>query len=397
MGGGRFTENPFPEINFSADDAYDLEKLVDSVLRNKVATYEHFLTAEGGRVNPNKWKVVKAKDESAVFTNRAYEDPAAIRTSGTVQLPQMMMLGIIPGELDDVVFGCANPTLESLRIKASYVRDVSGGAVLASVIEPSYHDPFKSLLVKWMEMDLPFHSTTIVQNRDYVCAEATGITTMSNGERVGYHVLHSVSFQQTPELPNRVRANISSTGLFRQKSKNTVEVWGQTVLDPGGNMIKKLVLSSLAATFLSSINYTYCAQMRKLAWMLNQKYEEAMQRGTPHHKRVCVTCSSVVRVLVFGGFGKYKSTCRLCFRYVCNKCRIQKKLQFITPDLEMDRRKVTFCVACMDETIRASAVEVARAEIEDTIRRKSRSVAAQSIGSSEASVSSSGYTHNTYG
>lgn len=392
----RFTVNPFQELHFSQDDAANLEELIDEVLRVKVAKYEHFLTAEGGRVDNAKWKVVKAKDDSVVYTNRNYDDPAQV-PAGRPQFPQMMMLGSIPGVLDDVVFGCANPTLEILRIKASYVGDLSGGAVLAAVVEPTFDQPFKSLLVKWMEMDLPFHSTSIVQNRDYVCAEATGITTMSDGTRVGYHVLHSVSFPQTPDLPNRVRANISSTGLFRQRDEHTVEVWGETLVDPGGNMIKKLVLPSLAATFIASLNYAYCAQMRKLAWMLNKKHEEAKEHGTPDPERICVTCSMIVPERKFGDFGKDKSTCRLCFEFVCSKCRIQKKLQFITPDLQMERRKVTFCVACMNESITASAVEVARAEIEDSLRNKSR-VLAPSLGhsesSEEASISSSGHSHS---
>ncbi|EEY63210.1 uncharacterized protein PITG_15436 [Phytophthora infestans T30-4] len=109
------------------------------------------------------------------------------------------------------MFGLVNPTLEAMRIKASYLNDFSAAAVLATVVEPTVDEPFLSTVVKWMEIDIPGASIGAVRNRDYVYVESTGLTSLRNGDRVGFHLMHSVNFPQTHELPSRVRGNITRT------------------------------------------------------------------------------------------------------------------------------------------------------------------------------------------
>ncbi|KAE8894348.1 hypothetical protein PF010_g22755 [Phytophthora fragariae] len=60
-----------------------------------------------------------------------------------------------------MMFGVVNPTLEVMRIKSSYVDDISRAAVLSTIIEPLLESPFKSLVVKWME----FVSELVVADR----------------------------------------------------------------------------------------------------------------------------------------------------------------------------------------------------------------------------------------
>jgi len=91
------------------------------------------------------------------------------------------------------MYGLVSPTLELMRVKASYVEDFSGAAVLDTIIDPSLEDPYQALAIKWMEVDIPFASTSLVKNRDYVYIDATGFVRMRNGERLAYHLMHSVS------------------------------------------------------------------------------------------------------------------------------------------------------------------------------------------------------------
>lgn len=66
------------------------------------------------------------------------------------------------------------------------------------------------------------------------------------------------------------------------------------LMDPGGDMIRRLVVPTMATAFLSSLKYAYCGQMRKLTWMLNKRYAEAKELGTPNPERICVTCSAPI-------------------------------------------------------------------------------------------------------
>ncbi|KUF94270.1 Dolichyldiphosphatase 1 [Phytophthora nicotianae] len=304
-------------------------------------------------------------------------------------LPSLLCFGTAVGDLDDMMFGVINPTLEAMRIKASYVDDISGAAVLSTITEPSMEEPFKSLVVKWMEFDLPFQSMGLVRNRDYIYVEATNIVHLSNGEKVGYHILHSVNFPETHDLPGRVRANTSICGIFRQVRPNACEIYVTGLMDPGGDMIRKLVVPNMATAFLSTLKYAHCGQMKKLAWMLEKRYTEAKELGTPNRELICVTCASPITGRKLGDFGKSDSTCKLCFGHACHNCKISKKLSFVTPDLLLARRKVTFCAVCVNEAMKAPAAEAARAQIVATGGGGSKSIPYPSNASTASSISES--------
>ncbi|KAG6947513.1 hypothetical protein JG688_00015504, partial [Phytophthora aleatoria] len=245
---GRFTVNPFNELRLTPSDIADLEALVGSILDANISRYEEFLFKEHCRIDANHWKLVKSRDNTKVYSERNYgssrvgpQIPGA-----STDLPSLLCFGTAVGDLEDMMFGVVNPTLEAMRIKASYVDDISGAAVLSTITEPSFEEPFKSLVVKWMEFDLPFQSMGLVRNRDYIYAEATNVVHLSNGEKVGYHILHSVNFPETHDLPGRVRANTSICGIFRQVRANACEIYVTGLMDPGGDMIRKLMVPNMA-------------------------------------------------------------------------------------------------------------------------------------------------------
>jgi hypothetical protein len=364
----RFTVNPFNELRLTPSDANDLQNLVGSILDANIARYEEFLFKEHCRIDPEHWKLVKSRDNTKVYSERNYGSsrvgPQIPSINGqSPDLPSLLCFGTAVGDMEDMMFGVINPTLEIMRIKASYVDDISGAAVLSTLTEPSLEDPFKSLVVKWMEFDLPFQSVGLVRNRDYIYVEGTNVVSLSNGEKVGYHILHSVNFPETHDLPGRVRANTSICGIFRQVRPNACEIYVTGLMDPGGDMIRKLVVPNMATAFLSTLKYAHCGQMKKLAWMLEKRYTEAKELGTPNRELVCVTCSSPITSRRLGDFGKSNSTCKLCFGHVCHNCKIMKKLSFVTPDLLLAQRKVTFCAVCVNEAMKAPASEAARAQI----------------------------------
>jgi hypothetical protein len=55
-----------------------------------------------------------------------------------------------------------------------------------------------------------------------------------------------------------------------------------------------------------------------------------------------------------------------------------KKLSFTTPELELERRKVTFCAVWINEATRMNAADVARGLILDANKRKSVTISCSS-------------------
>ncbi|EEY63198.1 uncharacterized protein PITG_15419 [Phytophthora infestans T30-4] len=349
MNDQRFILNPFGELTLTAEDRARLVEITDEIIMAKFEEYEEHLNI-GKQVGLKRWKKFAKSGPTTTYLERKSSTP-------NTKLPQLLMVGPLPGTLDENMFGIVNPTIESMRIKSSYLSDFNAAAVLATVVEPTVDDPFRSVIVKWMEIDIPLASIGLVRNRDYVYVESTGILHLQNGERVGYHLFHSVNFQEVHELPNRVRGNMSFCGIFHQEGPDRTDCRGTGIMDPGGDMIRAMAVMGMVQATMAGLKYSYCGQMKKLTWLLEQKQGEARERGTPAFKPFCVTCMKGVKASKLGGG---VATCKLCFGAVCSSCKISKKLSFIAPDLSLTQRKVTFCVKCVVEATQMDTQEAAR-------------------------------------
>lgn len=373
----RFTASPFDEVGLTMGDRQQLEALAQTFVSDNLRQYLAHSAMGLDKVDERRWKVVKAKEALRVYAERSQRDMArrgrkrsSPSTDGSrtgtddedadylvSELPVMFSAGTLVGDLEDVMFGVVNPTLEMMRIKSSYVDDVSRAAVLASVVEPTMDDPFCSLVIKWMEMDLPLRQSGLVKNRDYVYMEATGMVQLgSNGDRIGYQLLHSVHFPQTVDRPHKIRGRLSMCSFFRQTSPDVVEHYSSGTIDPGGAIPRSILVRATAAHMLAPLRYAYCGQMKKLTWILQKKREERRVGGARKSEHICVTCRSKVGHL----FG---SSCRICQGSLCMSCAIKKRLSFLAPNCSLVRRKVSVCTSCMLEGLQASAAVAARDQL----------------------------------
>ncbi|CAI5720243.1 unnamed protein product [Peronospora effusa] len=357
MAKGRFIVNPFAELALSGNDHVQLQELANTLIMSNLEKYISHQDEKTKEVDVRQWKLCRKRQGIKMYVERQGS------ASFSENMPLFRGIGYEEGKLDDLMYGLVSPTLELMRVKASYVNDFSGAAVLDTIVQPTLEDPFQALVVKWMEVDIPFVSTSLIKNRDYVYIDATGFVRTKNGERVAYHLIHSVHFPKTPDLPNRIRGNMSSMAFWRQAGPNTIEFFGTAVMDPGGAMAKRIAVSTIASVFFCTLKYACCGQMKKLTFTLDKKYAEFKLNGAPHKKNVCVTCLSPITGRRLGDFGNSKHTCKLCFGFVCHSCKITHKLSFVDPDLLLSKRKVTFCTSCISEVTTMSSVDVVRAQM----------------------------------
>lgn len=132
------------------------------------------------------------------------------------------------------MYGLMTPTVESMRLKYFYAGDqLANGAVLTTIDRPTATNPFQSLTVKWVEGYQPPVVRSIINNRDFVYMEATGFTKLSDGELVGYQLLHSVHFPQTTKVRGNVRGTMSICGLYRQRNHSVVDIFSKASVNSG--------------------------------------------------------------------------------------------------------------------------------------------------------------------
>ncbi|ETO65738.1 hypothetical protein F444_17003 [Phytophthora nicotianae P1976] len=382
--------NPYPDVNVSEEERLQLIGLVDGFVQDYFQKYEKFVLVDKHQVDERRWEHVKSRDNLHIYTERSQKELArkglqpenAPNTepldddTPAKELPVMLSVGTFVGEMDDLMFGVVNPTLDVMRIKASYVHDLDSAAVLCPVVEPSEEEPFRSLVVKWMTIDVPLQSTNLVKCRDFVYIEATGILHFTNGDRVGYHLLHSIDFPQTKPLPNKIRGNLSVFGFFRQIEENVVDNFASGIVDPGGDIMRFLLIPTAAEALLSATNYVYCGQMKKISWMLQRRHSAFVRQDQPEDSDECVMCTKKTNNYKLRGIGR--STCKLCYGCVCYPCKIRRRISFIALDGQLIQRKVTFCAKCVSLATKCDAQDAARDQAVGYAAYKALSTSSQS-------------------
>ncbi|KAE8909521.1 hypothetical protein PF010_g15110 [Phytophthora fragariae] len=116
--------NPFGELLLTAEDRAKLVEITDEIILAKFEEYEEHLNL-GKQVDLKRWKKFAKSGPTTSYLERKSSSP-------NTKLPQLLMVGPLPGSLDENMFGIVNPTIESMRIKSSYLNDFNAAAVLAS-------------------------------------------------------------------------------------------------------------------------------------------------------------------------------------------------------------------------------------------------------------------------
>ncbi|GMF41457.1 unnamed protein product [Phytophthora fragariaefolia] len=386
MGKSTFTSNPYPNLVLTEAEREMLLQLEEDLIVDVFPKYESFVVNDKRKVKRAQWKPIGDDKNLHVYVERKgwsgeteVEDASTSAEATSTgnwdkQMPVILAVGTFGGQLNDLMFGTVNPTQEIMRVKASYVRDYSDGAVLANIVVPTVENPFRSVSVKWTQINLPLNQTGLIQNRDFVCLEGTGILHFANGDRVGYQLLHSIDFEGTPPAPGTIRAKHRAIGFYRQIGPNVIDTFVFDTVHPGGKVFRSVVLEASAKALLSTTNYVICGQIKKLTWKLQHRQEETRMnrhRGSIRNllagDHLCTVCS---RNLAPGSFGLPrvgaigKSVCKICMYPVCQKCKRPKGISFLTPDGKLLRHKITFCVMCVSTVTQMDALPAARDQAE---------------------------------
>ncbi|KAG1694195.1 hypothetical protein DVH05_001572 [Phytophthora capsici] len=356
--------SPFPPLHLAHRDANYLRELVHVFVQHQVESYERYLHDDHERLDNKRWKQVLQRDNTHVFSElNPGDDPGFINQQQPTELadlPALLVIGQMEGALDDAMYGVMTPSVASMRLKYFYSGDqLANGAVLATIDHPSATDPFQSLTVKWVEGYQSPMLRPLVSSRDFVYMEATGFTKLSDGELVGYHLLHSVHFPQTPKTRNNTRGTMSICGLFRQRNHSVVDFYCRASVNSGGRVARSIGVKYAAVSLVSARRLIRCAHLKKLTWLLRVRdagNSDTVIRGEPK----CIGCGQKP-----GIFATDIGSCTLCKRALCSSCRQKIELGFASSNGSFFKKKFWFCSYCIDEAARTSSRAVACGEYTD--------------------------------
>ncbi|KAF1793209.1 Ankyrin repeat-containing domain [Phytophthora cactorum] len=198
-------------------------------------------------------------------------------------------------------------------------------------------------------------------------ALATGILTREdNNERVGYHLMHSVSVPGYGPLDDRkiVRGQISSCILYTESpdSPAGVDVFMKARFDPNGNVSESVATQSAALALMYAAKISVCAQNKKLSWLLRSSPDSPVHRPSRSmsmtRQRSCPICAKSFSM--FSG----SVECEMCSTAICSGCSAKKKLGFArTGSKRVVLRPVAFCTSCLTHARRLNVFDAARQEV----------------------------------
>lgn len=374
----------FPTLQVSSRDAKSLELIADAHVQDTLEHYREFICDHKESVDRKMWhkvrshhgvRVFRERTRSAIKRERFEKSGSSIKTRGSIRdeddrepvTPLVMLVGTLQGNLDDVLYAIQSPTTETMQLQTSYVQDgLSDWAVLASILKPSHADPFRELSVKWAVKKHAMPLGALLRPRDLVYMESIGYTTTKSGERIGYQVKHSVDLAGAQELSAHgiVRANMSFCYIYRQRSENVVDVYMRGTISPlTSSALSNRASCSVATDIaLSVARVSYCAQMKKLSWLLKTAKRASCMTGIfaspTAGRQQCTVCSENVSP----SRKAHKKSCRICCERVCMRCRVTKNVACITSLDDQDVVVTTdmrFCTQCIHRASQVNAQCVA--------------------------------------
>ncbi|GMF16388.1 unnamed protein product [Phytophthora lilii] len=415
-------EDAFPAVNLSKEQQQALINEAEAVVRETLAANETFL-GEGSKFPSSQWRLVRAKDGLTVYRERRASgnsrtlgkqersgsispmsqseswstDPSTLgdrcragaeastsssfapATNKLMQRPVMILHGTVDGSLDDCMFGTFASTDEAWKWRSSHINDrLDDARILATLRKPTEEDPFQFLGIKWFAKERPAVVSSIMQQRDYLIMEATGLTRDSKGERIGYYLMHSISIPGVPELTELgiIRAKLSLCFIDRQKGPGKVEKYCRNYSDPGGKIVDRVAVAVGAEAIIGASRVVDYAYVKKLTWLMKHKgepqRESRREAGLPRPKR-CETC--------FKSFSKFALTasalggsCQICRQVICAKCSVFKKM---TDDVSstgaVEQVALRFCLNCLMEAKEQSVWDMALTGVETASETSSAS------------------------
>lgn len=185
-------------------------------------------------------------------------------------IPTLLTFGHVRGRLNDTMYGAIAESDSGFRLRTSYIHDeLDDSKILHKLEGPTLEDPFRFCGIVWLVYGNLLGP--IMRRRDSVLLIATGTTTSTEGDHIGYTIYHSVEIPQLRPLTELKfeRAYGSLVFVKRQLDDQRVELFQKGFFSPMGDVPEFAMVQALIKGMLRTGNSTIEASLsKKLFWMM---------------------------------------------------------------------------------------------------------------------------------
>ncbi|DBA02019.1 TPA: hypothetical protein N0F65_000266 [Lagenidium giganteum] len=364
-------QNALPHVDLDSAYAIRLQKEAEGLVQHHMRAYETHLYEKHGQINFNQWKLIRQRENVAVYKRQRRSDVTPKRqpsksNSSKMRPCHVMGLGTIAGTVEDAIYGMMASTTKAMKLRTSYIKDgLIDAAVLQTLVAPTPEDPLRLVALKWMVKKSALKN--VIRHRDFVFIESMGVRRNAHGEKIGYHLMHSVEVPPSmfpPHLVDQlhtVRAKLSFCYLYRQLGSNTIDYFLRGCAEPFGNVHPLIGALSAADGLAVCWRSIRAAEMNKLAFFF--QLHTQLRVGKPSSEfldnRGCQLCQDEFNVISSG------DSCQLCQQMHCSKCIVFRKMSFLVDNCveRVVRRRIAICTTCMMRVKNTSAEQIAVEQI----------------------------------
>lgn len=357
-----------PEFQVSDEEHKASKQLMLQLLAHTMREFEFYAYNNSGGVDARRWKAQSSRDDLRLFRERkggatgasVFNDvrrcrldlPMFSTTTDTLTTPTLLLTGYGPGRVEDAMSSVVTESQQDFALVVKYKhQDVADCAILKTLEAPTQAKPYNYLGYKFFVRRSPTDGR-LMKHRHSVYLEFSGMTRTREGERVGFHIMHSVEVPQFPDLSsyNSIRALQSTRYLYRQKSDRVVEVFMLGNMDISGRIMRPLANMFTVETLVGVTRLLDLAEVRRISQMAREQRRYGSRSIVLSGWSPCKVCAGVdatkqQKLLV----------CRLCGDAVCSNCTTTKRV-FISDDMGIlgEFKKVQACTMCILEANEAA-------------------------------------------
>ncbi|GMF42665.1 unnamed protein product [Phytophthora fragariaefolia] len=364
-----------PELHVSQRDYLACKDVSARLLAHTVRAFEHLAYDRLGEVDTKFWKTQATRDELTIYRERhagrvsdslgdmlhrcAATSPLFAVTPAAITPATMMLTGIHHGFVENAVSTLVTKSQEELALVIRYLHGASSDCgILHAMESPTEDDPFHFLGFKYY-VSQAVGDPRLCKRRHCVYLEDSGFTRTRTGEKLGYHIMHSVHLPQFPDLRGRnsIPALMSTRFLYRQREQGIVDVFMLGNIDIRGLVVKPISLRYAVETMFNMTRLLDCSETKRLTQMAREylwrKKQEHHGGGSPmdsdhspvHDPNTCSMCERVGK----DGLGAVNVVeCLVCGRSACSRCRASKQVFVSSSDGLLGRLiMVPVCTGCI--------------------------------------------------
>ncbi|KAG1689205.1 hypothetical protein DVH05_021455 [Phytophthora capsici] len=366
-----------PDISIRDRDYAACKDFSSRLLAHTVRAFEHFAYDRLGEVDTKFWKTQASRGELIIYKERqagrvseslgdslhrcAATSPLFASTPAAITPATMMLTGVHRGFVENAISTLVTKSQEELALVVRYLHGASSDCGILHTMEaPTDEDPFHFLGFKYY-VSQAVGDPRLCKRRHCVYLEDSGFTRTRTGEKLGYHIMHSVHLPQFPDLRSRnsIPALMSTRFLYRQREQGIVEVFMLGNIDIKGLIVKPISQRYAMETMFNMARLLDCSETKRLTKMAREylwRRKQERRWGSPVDldspapipidPNVCSTCERVGKDSGLGALNVVE--CLVCGRSACSRCRASKQVFVSSHDGLMGRLiMVPVCTGCI--------------------------------------------------